>query len=152
MEFPCCACCEPGGVGYQDHIDQGGTVERDKHETFCDTHQNADGTPKQKSVRLEDLAFSISTEDLTDLLAEHYLTTGIMASPTHWAYRGDWKPEGAAERHEGETPGKWFAGCGTGYPDQKGCGWDSEPTTYETKEEARRAALTHLAEKIKEAL
>lgn len=89
---------------------------------------------------------------ITEVLGQHHATIGIMASPTHWAYRGDWAPEGAAPRSDDETPGKWFAGCGEGYEDKKGCGWDSEPTTYEDRLSAKRAANQHVAEEIVKAL
>lgn len=73
----------------------------------------------------------MTEDELTDLLLEHYPTQGIMASPNHWAY------------------GKgWFAHCGTGHADQKGCGWTSQPETYPDKMTARRAALHHLAQEV----
>jgi hypothetical protein len=93
--------------------------------------------------------------DVDELLAEvrkHHVLIGVMASPSHWAYRGDWKPEGAAPRSEDETPGEWFAMCKPDRDGTVGCGWDSEPITYETREEAWAAGHAHVAEKIKEAL
>jgi len=95
----------------------------------------------------------VSVDDLLAEVRKHHVRIGIMASPSHWAYRGDWKPEGAAPRFEDETPGKWFAHCsGDSRDNTIGCGWDSKPTTYETREEAWEAAHTHVAESIKAAL
>ena len=71
------------------------------------------------------------TEALVEVLLQHFPTQGIMASPNHWAY------------HKG-----WFAHCGTGHSDQTGCGWSSKPHTFPTRDEARRAAMTHLADVI----
>lgn len=94
--------------------------------------------------------------DVDDLLAEvrkHHVSIGIMASPTHWAYRGDWREDRFPTRHPDETPGKWFAMCsGDSRDSTVGCGWDSEPNTYETRGGAWAAAHEHVAQKIKEAL
>lgn len=96
-----------------------------------------------------------------DVLGQHHVGQGVMCSPTHWAYRGDWTHSAVTGEaflpdrdRETETPGKWFAHCSTdGWNrTEKGCGWDSEPTTFETREEAHEAALAHLAEKIEEVL
>ncbi len=44
--FDCCPCCKPGGVGHDDHVQQGGWVERDSHEGPCTIHQTPNGSPK----------------------------------------------------------------------------------------------------------
>lgn len=73
------------------------------------------------------------------VLTEHTPCYGIMASPNHWAYGDPTDTERA----------RWFAHCdGDSRTGEKGCGWDSEPTLFETREEARAAALHHLAEEI----
>lgn len=108
------------------------------------------------SDRFEELLAIVEQAEarpVEDLLAEvrkHHVRIGIMASPTHWAYRGDWKREDFPVRSEDETPGPWFASCTGDERDMTvGCGWDSEPTTYETREEAWAAGHTHIAESIK---
>lgn len=93
---------------------------------------------------------------LEDLLAEvrkHHVTIGVMASPTHWAYRGNWREDRFPARAEDETPGKWFAHCSGDSRDRTvGCGWDSEPTTFEEREGAWAAAHAHVAEEIRQAV
>lgn len=90
------------------------------------------------------------TELLKKVVTEHSPGYGVMSSPSHWAYRGNWTHDETGkpwrERDPNETSGHWFAFCdGRPGDPRTGCGWDSEPTTYETKEEAWDAALTHLA-------
>jgi hypothetical protein len=80
----------------------------------------------------------VEVEAIQQVILDHYITYGVMASPNHWAHH---HPEG-----------EWFAHCGEGWDDRKGCGWESKPHCYSTKEEAKAAAAQHLAEKIKEAL
>ena len=80
-----------------------------------------------------------------------------MASPTHWAYRGDWiydhagKPWMPDRNRETETPGPWYAHCGVGNGD-KGCDWEHKDETFETKDEARDVALLHVAEMVAKVL
>lgn len=104
-------------------------------------------------TELDNAVHPSSVEDLLAEVRKHHARIGIMASPTHWAYRGDWRREDFPVRSEDETPGKWFAHCSGDSSDYTvGCGWESEPTTYETREEAWAAAHTHIAESIKEVL
>lgn len=94
----------------------------------------------------------VSVDDILAEVRRHHVHIGIMASPTHWAYRGNWR-EDRFPRAEDETPGKWFASCsGDSRDDTIGCGWDSEPTTFEDRESAWAAAHTHVAESIKAVL
>lgn len=116
-------------------------------------YANVDGA--QESIIADCLQAYVTERksSVDDLLAEvrkHHVRVGIMASPTHWAYRGDWKRDDFPVRSDDETPGKWFARCsGDDRDNTVGCGWESEPTTYETREEAWVAAHTHIAESIK---
>jgi hypothetical protein len=94
-----------------------------------------------------------SVDDILAEVRRHNVRIGIMASPTHWAYRGDWREDRFPTRHPDETPGKWFVSCvGDRRDETVGCGWDSEPTTYKTREEAWAAGHAHVAESIKAVL
>ena len=74
---------------------------------------------------------------ITQVLTEHTLWPGVMASPGHWSYE-------ASKRGEGD----WFVHCGQGWQDCPGCGWSSEPLNFVTKEEARQAGIQHLVDVI----
>lgn len=74
-------------------------------------------------------------------LAQHASDYGVMASPNHWAYVGGNDPD---------VP-RWFAMCN----DHRlgiGCGWDSKPNRYSTREEAWAAAQRHVADEVVKAL
>lgn len=92
-----------------------------------DPHPFADHLARKEAVR----------DRTVDVLMTHTIKAGVMASMGHWAYH--------------HPDGQWFTHCGTGWADEPGCGWTSEPHCYPTKEEARRAGMMHLAEKIQEA-
>jgi hypothetical protein len=92
----------------------------------------------------------VLVEDLLAEVRKHHVHIGVMASPTHWAYRGDWREDWFPTRHPDETPGEWFAMCsGDSRDGTVGCGWDSEPTTFEEREGAWAAAHAHVAEEIR---
>lgn len=78
-------------------------------------------------------------ETVLKVLEQHYPTQGVMGSPDHWAHRSN---------HGTGNETVWFAHCGNGWPEEKGCGWDSEPDVYPDKMTARRAALEHVADEL----
>lgn len=80
-------------------------------------------------------------EELTAMLSMHSgVRPGVMASPNHWAYHN--------------PAGRWFAHCSTQFQDEgeHGCGWDSEPHCYPTKEQAIAAGVRHQVDMVMEAL
>lgn len=83
-----------------------------------------------------------ATSQIMQVLDEHTIRVGMMASPGHWSYE-------AKKRGEGD----WFAACVGDIRDgTQGCGWSSEPVNYQTRDQAREAGSAHLAEKIEEIL
>lgn len=92
--------------------------------------------------RLTDLLDTLTGEGIAEMLvtvvSDHEVQIGVMCGMNHWAYK---HPEG-----------KWFVHCGTGHPDDPGCGWDSEPHCYPTKGEAEAAGVHHQIDKAMEVL
>lgn len=83
------------------------------------------------------------TEAIVTTFVEHTIKVGVMASPNHWAHRS---------HHGNGIEAIWFTHCGTGYEDERGCGWDSEPEVYPNREEARAAGAAHLADEVRKTL
>lgn len=83
----------------------------------------------------------VDTQTMIDVLHQHHVRVGVMASPGHWAY-GD-----PADK---ERP-RWFAHCGSQWEDEQGCGWDSEPDVYHTKTAALLRGEAHIADMMRRA-
>lgn len=93
--------------------------------------------------RLTDLLDALTgeafAEALLPVIMRHHTREGIMCSMSHWAYK---HPEG-----------KWFSHCSSDdRVEAVGCGWESEPHCYPTREEAHAASIRHLFDTLMGAL
>lgn len=82
----------------------------------------------------------LNPERAVEIMAAHNVWAGVSGSPGYWAWE-------AAHRDEGQ----WYALCASDRRvGEVGCGWTSEPHTFETREEARRAAYAHVVEMLRQ--